>query len=241
MANDTITPEEEFHLTLLTAELKRKVRDGTLEGVELILLQLEDMTGTARDKPLLIAEKKRRWFEHWYSALGFEITVPLPPVADEEFVSRVAEEQMLCYRPPSVRVDYKDFMRKIGQGENWTVKNNYAPEVTENGYWFWADSAETCPRRNQTWLAIMTDIPDKENNQLISLEEYVIVWQAHKTLTGGDAFDQTSQTHLRTKWDNRPLTVDTRDQLLHTINYAGNWMIFKKDTVGGRAVEILAS
>ncbi|GEM_PF-2905586 len=183
--DDAITPEEERQLEGLLDRLKRQVKSGKL-GLELVLLQLEEITHTLRDA-LLPTEseifhmmaQRRQWFECWYEKLGFNVSIPFLFISDEEFARRFQKNEALFYRPPTTEVSYQKFMKAVGYGIHWTTTSIVRGilEPTDTGYWFWAEVAPRCPRLDISPHAF-TDEIEHPNQKLISLEEYVIVWFA---------------------------------------------------------------
>lgn len=128
-----------------------------------------------------LATARRYWFQNWYRELGLTVSVPFPPVSDEEFNRRKELGQALFYRPPTSEVSYEAFMSAVGQGEHWTVadesdRKKIVREPTEKGYWFWAEVGENCPRLGTSWNTLVGE----QKLNLLSLEEYVIVWWAQK-------------------------------------------------------------
>lgn len=147
-----------------------------------------------------LATVRHNWFQGWYAKLGFTVSMPFPPVSDEEFKRRKELGQALFYRPSTSKVSYKALMSALGQGEHWTVvdKENRKKirwEPSKTGYWFWAEVAESCPRLDMSWNTLVGE----QRHNLLSLEEYVIVWWAYKADTG-IMLDTKTWSWLRTRF-----------------------------------------
>ncbi|MDP2631161.1 MAG: hypothetical protein Q8P30_00130 [Candidatus Uhrbacteria bacterium] len=150
-----------------------------------------------------LAEERCAWFQRWYNELGFEIEVPVPTiggkaVSNREFDRRAKLGKSLFYRPATSEVSYEAFMIAVGQEDHWTVndeaeREKVGWELTEQGYWFWAEVRDSCPRLKTSWNTLTKKIT------LLSLEEYVIVWYAHKAETS-EMLDQATWTWLRTRY-----------------------------------------
>ncbi len=145
------------------------------------------------------ALKRAEWFTNWYKSLGFDLTIPEPPIVSEEIERRSKLEmpQGLFYRPPTKDMSYEDFMRAVGQQADWTLTDKpdlakIAWEPTETGYWFWADVASIYPRVRTSRNDLAAQI------HLISLEEYIILWHAYKSETN-TMLDTGMRTYLRTE------------------------------------------
>lgn len=198
------TDQEKWQFERLIAELRARFLDDRLAS-ELLLLQLESITGVSRDSMNDIhevgefARSYQRSFEEWYRSLGFDISVPFPAVIDEECFRRAGQQkQALFYRPPSSIVSYEALMKAL-QPDDWTTtdQSNRAKigwEPTKTGYWFWAEIIEKCPRSGDMWSDIIK-LP------LLSLEEYVIVWWSWKRASKLNIDTQTTcclRTHFGT-------------------------------------------
>lgn len=216
-------------------------------GLELVLLQLEQITGTSREKPKFDrAHDRRVWFENWYERLGFNLPIQTPPISDEEFVWRVKKGHALFYRPSTSLISYEEFMTSVGAGEHSTVKNhseraNIGWEPTETGYWFWAEVSQKCPRMNTAWDALIAAFNATASQSLISLEEYVIVW--HACIEAGDSqvIDMgNSWTWLRTRFLKGSIIVESGVGGIHIAYYGKREDLTNPlGATGGRAVEIV--
>lgn len=152
-----------------------------------------------------LATARRYWFQNWYRELGFNLSIPFPPISDEEFKQREDLGQALFYRPPTSKVSYEALMSALGQGKHWTVtnkddRNKIVWEFTKRGYWFWAEVAESCPRLGKSW----NNLTKKEKLNLLSLEEYVIVWWAPRANTN-TVLDISTWSWLRTRFGSSAL------------------------------------
>jgi len=149
----------------------------------------------------IIAKARQQEIQGFFNNNGLgHIKVPVPNVSSDEFMEhRVGHEQMLFFRPATKDLSYENFMKAFGQGNHWTVTDEVGRaeidwEPTPQGYWFWAEVQEKCPRLGTSW----NDLTNKLNFHLLSLEEYVIVWHTHKTLTN-TMFDKDTLSWLRTR------------------------------------------
>ena len=124
--------------------------------------------------------------------------VQKPNVSNQEFYWRKKLGQALFYRPATSEVSYEALMIAFGQQDHWTVTNEADRakiiwEPAPEGYWFWAEINPHCPRIGKIWDMLTVSI------RLLSLEEYVIVWHAHKALTG-KLLDDTTWNWTRTRF-----------------------------------------
>lgn len=95
-----------------------------------------------------LATARRYWFQDWYRKLGFNLSIPFPPISDEEFKRRKELGQDLFFRPSTLEVSHEALMKALGQDGHWTVvdendRKKIVWEPTQTGYWFWATRAET--------------------------------------------------------------------------------------------------
>lgn len=142
-----------------------------------------------------LAEGRRAWFEDWYRKLGFTVTVPKPPVSNREFARREKAGEALFYRPATCEISYKTFMAAVGQISDWTVMTSDSAKIdwdpANKGYWFWAEIQKNS-RLTMSWNQLSKQI------RLLSLEEYVIVWHAHKA--NGTTLDVNTWCWLKTRF-----------------------------------------
>lgn len=146
------------------------------------------------------ATNRRNWFMDWYYKLGFSLQIPVPPVPDEEYKRRQAMNQDLFYRPPTSEVSYEALMKAVGQDEHWTVvdesdRKKIVWEPAQTGYWFWAEVAQECPRLGTSW----NKLTKEQRLNLLSLEEYALVWWVHKAATSV-MLDNRTWSWLRTRF-----------------------------------------
>ena len=188
-------------------ELKERLLLGTLtwgwalprlqavsDGIEFV----PSFDGEVRIAPRRTrAQKRQQWFERWYRDLGFEINVPVPNVSAGQIKRKEMEDKKLFYCPATSEMAYDAYMCAVGQDEHWTVthegRNKIKWETAEQGYWFWAEVADDCPRTSRSWNDLSGSI------RLLSLEEYVIVWHAHKAQTK-KLLDLRTWIWLRTRY-----------------------------------------
>lgn len=230
-----MTEKERVQFARLVRELGRKVESGEL-ALELVLLQLEQITGVSRDTSSgdavagKRAEDRRRWFELWYSTLEFSVVVPTPPVTDKEFARRGRIRQRLFFRPPTLQVSYQAFMKAVGKNEDPTMSKTAQDEVNwepaDEGYWFWAEVAFYCPRLNLSWQNLMFAC------RLLSVEEYVIACWAHWSATGRE-IDMNTNCWLRTRVGNSVLSASNKGMSLH----APVMLLKSQYNMGGRVME----
>jgi len=186
------------------------------------------------------AMDRMAWTRSWYRDLGFEIQVPIPDVNDAEYERRKSLEipQAMFYRPATSEVSYEAFMEAVGQGWHWTVghadREKIGWEPTAQGYWYWAEVSPECPRLYWTWLNLMDSV------RLLSLEEYVIVWYAHKAATGRD-LDVPTWCWLRTRYDLSALDACEHDGEVDINTFGVRGLSRPSNDEGGRATEMIAS
>ncbi|MBI2099506.1 hypothetical protein HYT45_03825 [Candidatus Uhrbacteria bacterium] len=205
--------------------------------------QAKTQTG-ASDTSGTLAIARRNWFMNWYRELGFSLQIPVPPVPDEEYKSRKEQGQDLFYRPPTSEVSYEALMKAVGQGKCWTVVNGSDRkkikwEPTQTGYWFWAEVSQDCPRLGTSWHGLTrTKEQGLDLLSLLSLEEYALVWWAHKAATNA-ILDTGNWSWLRTRF---------RDSALHASDCYGRVCVDGWDAIsiaypyvnmGGRSAEVV--
>lgn len=241
-----ISTKERRQLDHLIDVLRKKVDKGEL-ATELLFQQLEFITNVSRDEePKKIelfgyADICRDVFERCYFKLGFEIRASLPIVNDEEYLCLIKNNQALIYRPASSEVSYEAFMKAVGQGDHWTLNNDYEPEniewsVVDRGYWFWADVSPDAPRCGQSRESIFVDLSGG-SRKLMTLEEYAIVWWTAKTSQKGVVFDQHTYTYLMNLCGNGSLLGHGTDEGIKIIR------IHQREKgaqhTGGRTIQIV--
>lgn len=186
-----------------------------------------------------LAEEQRAWFEDWYRKHRLWIPVPKPAVSNREFNRKARQGKVLCYRPATNEVSYEAFMNAVGQGDNWTVKDEgervkIGWEPTEQGYWFWAEAQKDCLRLETCWNDLSASI------KLLALEEYVILWHAHKAKTGGEMLDVHTWCWLRTCSERSALLADESDECVNVSRYDGSEHLALHDGLeGGRVSEVI--
>lgn len=144
-----------------------------------------------------LADKRQAEMQKFYNGLGFDMAVPRPNVSNRAYRKHRAMGQELFFPFASAIISYDAFMCAVGQNKHWTVthadREKIVWEPTAEGYWFWAEVAPTCPHLGTTWDDLSRSIHQ------LSLEEYVIVWHAHKALTG-TMLDLSTWCWLRTRF-----------------------------------------
>ena len=244
---ETIIGERE--VLLVRRQWEREVlpkleRDrGVYEAVRSLFQQVSE--GRLAPKPDLktdkrkssFAEERRQRFEHWYHSIGFSVTVPKPNVSNREFARRLKLGQSLFYRPDSAGMTYEGFMAAVGQGNHWTVTNEadrakIGWDSASAGYWFWAEVPEDCPRLRTSW----NDLSQAVN--LLSLEEYVIVWHAHKAETD-KMLDRRFWTWLRTRFGQGALDAGECGGRVRVRRGGPESLAVSDGFVGGRAAEVV--
>ncbi len=187
-----------------------------------------------------LATRRCYWFQNWYHGLGFNISLPFPPVSDEEFKRRQNLGQTLFYRPPTSDVPYEALMKAVGQGEHWTVAENddrkkIVWEPAQEGYWFWTEIAQTCPRLGTSWNVLTKEL--KLNP--LSLEEYVIVWWAIRAETN-TLLDINTWSWFRTRFGQGALAAAGYDG---GVGVSRDWtaghLALSYDGGGGRLAEVV--
>lgn len=187
-----------------------------------------------------LATVRRYWFQNWYRKLGFNLSLPFPPISDEESNRRKELGQALFYRPPTSEVSYEALMKAVGQDEHWTITDNdgsqkITREPTEQGYWFWAEIAQGCPRLGTPWNTLVGE----QKLNLLSLEEYVIVWWAMRVETN-IFFDANTWSWLRTPCGHGALGASGYHG---GVSVGGSWdagdLADSYDHEGGRVAEVV--
>lgn len=186
-----------------------------------------------------LAVARQSWFQNWYQGLGFTISVPFPPISDEEFKRREGLDQALFYRPAISEVSHEALMKAVGQGENWTVTNesdrkNIIREPTKKGYWFWAEVAKDCPRLGASWNTLVKE----QKLNLFSLEEYVIVWWVHKADLG-IMLDTNTWSWLRTRFGRSALDAGEYSDGVRVDRWGASFLAFSYGRGGGRCAEVV--
>lgn len=212
-------------LHALQAQMIEKSRNAGQAGVSLA--------------PGNLATARRDWFQNWYTKLGFTISIPLPPVSEEEFKRRKELGQSLFCRPSTSEVSYEALMKGVGQGEHWTVadKNNRKKIVWEpakDGYWFWAEVAENCPRLDMSW----NTLTGKQKLNPLSLEEYMIVWWAMRTETNS-LLDTRTWSWLRTRFGQGALLADGYGGRVRVDGWLASDLAYSYGRAGGRVAEVV--
>lgn len=186
-----------------------------------------------------LATTRRDFFQNWYRELGFNLPIPFPPISDQEFNRRKKLGQALFYRPPTPEVSYEALMKVVGQGEHWTVtdkddREKIVREPTKKGYWFWAEVAESCPRLGTSW----NDLTKKEKLNLLSLEEYVLVWWAHKADTNF-MLDTRTWSWLRTRFGRSALAARESAGRVRVCGWVAGRLSYSCVAGGGRSAEVV--
>ncbi len=140
--------------------------------------------------------RMQKFYEEGY---GFHVVVPRPAVTREELADWRADGSELFFRPAESVVSWDQLMRAFGHENHWTVRGEVRKKIrlepAETGYWFLAEAREGCPRVGQTYEDYARETP--EGHQMISLEEYTILWHVMKDILGA-ILDLDSNTLLRT-------------------------------------------
>ncbi len=193
------------------------------------------------------AQERQQAMETFYRDLGFdELEIPVPtmdgkPISNREFGRRAKANQALFYRPATSDVSYEAFMQAVGQDEHWTVADEderakIAWEPTEEGYWFWAEVQDSCPRTGTCWNDLTAE------HTLLCIEEYVIVWHAMRVLED-TLIDRSTWSWLRTRYQ-----TDSGSGALYVFEYDGGVDVYRSrpehlsidyDYVGGRVSEVV--
>lgn len=186
-----------------------------------------------------LATARHNWFQKWYRKLGFNLSIPLPPISDEEFKRRKKLGQALFYRPSTSEVSYDALMKAVGQGKDWTVADNddskkIVREPTEKGYWFWAEVAQNCLRLGTSWNTLVL----KQKLNLLCLEEYVIVWWAYKA-DNGIMLDTKAWSWLRTRFGQGALDAGEYGGGVDVDRWLAYDLSHSYDYVGGRSAEVV--
>lgn len=222
---DTLGFSSEKLIRALEAQRARKSHNAGQEGASLAFGDL--------------ATARHYWFQNWYAKLGFNFSIPFPPVSDEEFKLREGLGQALFCRPSALEVSYEALMGALGQGEHWTVtdkddRKKIVWELAQTGYWFWAEVAESCPRLGTPWNTLVGG----QKLNLLSLEEYVIVWWATKAETN-TLLDVRTWSWLRTRFGSSALRAFEYDGGVHVLRWREGYLADSYDNGGGRAAEVV--
>jgi hypothetical protein len=186
-----------------------------------------------------LATARHDWMQNWYRELGFTVSVPFPPFSDEEYKSHKELGQELFYRPSTSKVSYNALMKALGQDGHWTVTDNddrkkIAWEQATTGYWFWAEVAQDCPRLGTSW----NKLTKEQKLNLLSLEEYVIVWWAHKAETNA-MLDTNTWSWLRTRFGAGVLNADGYFGRVFVDGWGAGGLADSYVNGGGRAAEVV--
>jgi len=185
-----------------------------------------------------LAQTRNNWFQNWYRELGFNLSVPLPAVSDKEFSRRGDLGQDLFYRPSSSMASYEALMTAVGQSNHWTLTHGDREKVvwepTATGYWFWAEVAQDCPRLGTPW----NKLTKVQKLNLLSLEEYVIVWWAHKAATNV-MLDAGTWSWLRTRFGRGALHAYECDGRVDASRWNDDVLACPYDFAGGRVAEVV--
>lgn len=178
-------------------------------------LGIPRVAGPAQTEPRVsMAEVRRDWYRTWFHGLGLSGVIPPPDASNREYERRRAAGQELFCRPASSAIFYKEFMTACGYENHWSVAGVYKGakigfEDASKGYWFWADVSEPCPRLGTSWNDLM------KSTTLLSLEEYAIVWYAHKAATGVLLGHRSGASWLRTRYGRGALSGSGDDGSIH--------------------------
>lgn len=186
-----------------------------------------------------LATARRYWFQDWYRKLGFNLSIPFPPISDEEFKRRKELGQDLFFRPSTLEVSHEALMKALGQDGHWTVvdendRKKIVWEPTQTGYWFWAEVAQDCPRLKTPWKTLVK----KQKLNLLSLEEYVVVWWAHRAGTN-IMLDTKTWSWLRTRFGRSALDADECYGWLCVTGWDGSDLADSFGLGGGRVAEVV--
>ncbi|MDP2631547.1 MAG: hypothetical protein Q8P30_02130 [Candidatus Uhrbacteria bacterium] len=248
---EAVTDEQELAIRRQASELVKRVLSGTV-AFEFASPRLQaiitgvDSVEKRQVKKRNLAEERCAWFQRWYNELGFEIEVPVPTiggkaVSNREFDRRAKVGKLLFYRPATSEVSYEAFMTAVGQEDHWTVtdeaeREKVGWEPVETGYWFWAEVQKECPRLKTSCNTLTKKIT------LLSIEEYVIVWCAHKAETG-EMLDQATLTWLRTRYRTNSGSGALGAYEFHgrvcVCRYGPEGLSVDCDDCGGRAAEVV--
>ncbi len=183
-----------------------------------------------------LAEERRAQMEKFYCSRGFNVSVPKPGVSNREFARRRKLGQELFFRFATKTVSYEAFMAAVGQSTHWTVVDeiNRAKigwESAAEGYWFWAEVAESCPRLGTSWNDLTSA------HHLLALEEYVVVWWAYFAETGRK-LDVSTWSWLRTPFGQCALSA-VEDSGVVCVDYCHPELLAQSfDYYGGRVTEV---
>jgi hypothetical protein len=108
--------------------------------------------------------------QEFYDSIGIGFDLPMPTVSNRQMKRKQNLDQGLFYRPSSYIATHAAFMKQIGMPEHWSLTRDVESEATEQGYWFFARSDANLEPRS------LERDRDRFSYQLLSLEEYVIVW-----------------------------------------------------------------
>jgi hypothetical protein len=139
----------------------------------------------------------------FYARFGVELRVPAPVVTLDQLNKWCKEGKDIFWRPGATDASFIALMIAWGHEDHWMVKDNREAqemivfEPTEQGYWFLTDVQEDCPRLGENSYQEFSESLT-EGEQLLSLEEYVIIWHALEH-TSGAILDVRTYTLLRNK------------------------------------------
>ncbi len=147
-----------------------------------VYLQDEVINPSKGEKARDLAEERRVDMLGYYKMLGFTTEIPKPDISNREFNRRRKAGQELFFHHADKDVSYEEWMIAHGQKDHRTLtpdnRKKIVWEETVEGYWFWAEVQQACPRTGTSRVALTSQII------LLSLEEYVIVWYVTKSATG---------------------------------------------------------
>ena len=130
-------------------------------------------------------------------------------------------------------------MKAVGQSEHWTLtdegdrkKIEWAP--AKAGYWFWAEVAQNCPCLGTSWNKLVQE----QKLNLLSLEEYVIVWWAHKVVSS-TMLDIKTWSWLRTRFGSSALYADEYFGRVNVRRWLAVALADSYGGEGGRAAEVV--
>lgn len=191
-----------------------------------------------------MAEGRRAEVEREYQRIGMtEIRVPKPDISNTQIRRGRAAGRELFFVAPG----YEVFMRAVGQGKHWTVvdeaeRAKIGWEQKNEGYWIWAEISPNCPRLGVPQATLVTALA-ADDKQLLSLEEYVVVWWfMHGT---GVVLDKNTFSWLRTTYKSAAGFGALRAGeyvgwvLVH--GYEPEYLMLSFDWSGGRAAEVVKS
>lgn len=185
-----------------------------------------------------LAVARHDWMQNWFRSLGFNLSLPFPPISDEEYKRRQELGQELFYRPASSEVSYEALMKAVGQSEHWTLTDSDRQKVgwepAQDGYWFWADVAPNCPRLGTPWNKLVK----KQKLNLLSLEEYVLVWWVYQAETN-IRIDTFTWSWLRTRFGQGALGAFGSNGRVYVNRWNAVFLADSYGCEGGRAAEVV--